>query len=292
MVKRPYNFIDITNQTFFNLTALEYVGHIKDYSRNGWWKCLCKCGNTTYAIGNRLRNGKAKSCGCLVRFNRFIISYNSTTHGLSKTRFYKIYIMMKQRCYEPTHKSYPNYGGRGIKVCPRWMNSFENFRDDMYESYLRHVKEFGEKNTSMDRIKVNGNYESSNCKWATLKEQLRGIRKASKTKDYDQHIYWMTRLRKHLSRAISGNYKKSNLLQFYLGITLIEFRKYLQINFVNGMNWHNYGKGENKWCMDHIIACNQFDLSKEKDRLVCFNYQNLRPYWYKDNMRRAYETVL
>lgn len=70
----------------------------------------------------------------------------------------------------PTNGGYKNYGARGIKVCERWLE-FQNFYDDMYESYLKHVEEFGEKNTSLDRIDVNGNYEPSNCRWATLEEQ-------------------------------------------------------------------------------------------------------------------------
>jgi hypothetical protein len=77
---------------------------------------------------------------------------------------------MKKRCLLPTNGGYKNYGARGINVCERWLK-FENFKEDMYESYLKHVEEFGEKNTSLDRIDVNGNYEPSNCRWVTLEEQ-------------------------------------------------------------------------------------------------------------------------
>lgn len=77
---------------------------------------------------------------------------------------------MKQRCYNPKNLRYNCYGGRGIKVCERWLDYY-NFQEDMYESYLEHVAEFGEKDTTLDRIDVNGNYCKENCKWSTKKEQ-------------------------------------------------------------------------------------------------------------------------
>ena len=93
-------------------------------------------------------------------------------HGMSHTRFYKIWIKIKNRVTNSNYEHFNRYGGRGIKVCNNWLK-FENFRDDMYESYLKHVKEFGEKNTLIERISNNGNYELNNCKWATQKEQVR-----------------------------------------------------------------------------------------------------------------------
>ena len=67
-------------------------------------------------------------------------------------------------------EKYEIYGGRGITVCDKWLE-FNGFKDDMYESYIRHIKKYGEKQTQIDRIMVNGNYEKINCRWATLKEQ-------------------------------------------------------------------------------------------------------------------------
>jgi hypothetical protein len=93
------------------------------------------------------------------------------THGFRYTRFYNIWKRMKDRCNNQNNIDYHRYGGRGIKVCDSWTSNFENFRDDMYESYLCHSEINGEKNTSIDRIDTNGNYCKENCKWSTPQEQ-------------------------------------------------------------------------------------------------------------------------
>lgn len=85
-------------------------------------------------------------------------------------RFYGIWNGMLDRCYDSKNNSYIHYGKKGIKVQESWHDYF-NFEDDMYESYIKHVDEFGEKDTTIDRIDPNGNYELSNVRWATCKEQ-------------------------------------------------------------------------------------------------------------------------
>lgn len=91
-----------------------------------------------------------------------------TTHGMTKTRVYKAWLGMRARCGNPRQTAYSYYGGRGIKVCERW-SVFENFLADMGEPGV---------GLTLDRIDSNGNYEPSNCRWATKAEQTRNQRKS------------------------------------------------------------------------------------------------------------------
>lgn len=155
--------LDLVGLKFGKLTVLS---ELKERNPHGkvLFHCKCDCGNEVNVIGTKLKNGWSKSCSCLQKETvKKRSKIDNKTHGLSKTSIYNTYYTMINRCINPNSQSYPNYGGRGIKVCDRWLDSFENFIEDMGEK--------PSENYSIDRINVHGNYEPSNCRWATKIEQ-------------------------------------------------------------------------------------------------------------------------
>lgn len=124
------------------------------------WECSCECGSHVFVKSASLNNGNTKSCGCL---QRDMTSISSKKHGLEGTKIYQVWKSMKQRCFNPNHKSYKYYGGRGIQVCDEWENDFQAFYDwSIANGYTEGLQ--------IDRINNDGNYEPSNCKWVTAKE--------------------------------------------------------------------------------------------------------------------------
>lgn len=156
--------IDLSGKKFGRLLVIEQVKQ-RTSNRQVKWKCLCDCGNTVYPLGNGLKRGSTKSCGCLSRDSS---RERNSTHGQNRrdgkrTAEYRVWSNMKYRCFNPNYKEFHYYGGRGITVCERWLK-FENFYEDM-------GKRPSPKH-SLDRCpNVNGNYEPSNCRWATTHEQ-------------------------------------------------------------------------------------------------------------------------
>lgn len=133
------------------------------------WHCKCECDREYDVLSCHLKSGKSYQCRVCAD------TLGKNRHGDKGTRFYRIWEGIINRCENPTATSYERYGGRNIKVCDSW-KKYINFKKDMYNSYIKHCQEFGEDNTSIDRIEVNGNYECNNCKWATMKEQCNNRR--------------------------------------------------------------------------------------------------------------------
>jgi hypothetical protein len=156
--------IDLAGKRFGILTVIEQV---EKRNKNGQiiWLCKCSCGKEVLVLGHLLRKYRTRSCGCL---RAEISSIGNRTHGRSKDRVYRTYHTMLKRCLDKMHKQYKGYGGRGITVCDRWRESFENFFEDMgIPPTDKH---------QIDRINNNGNYEPNNCRWVTNKENCRNKR--------------------------------------------------------------------------------------------------------------------
>jgi len=205
---------DITGQKFGKLTAIKPIRSSK--LGKSIWLFDCDCGNQKEVFAVNVRNGHTKSCGCIRK-----IHPNGTIHGGVNTRIYNLFATMKARCNNVNSQAYKDYGGRGIKICDEW-NTFVSFRRWALENGYAD-------DLSIDRINNDGDYEPSNCRWATRKEQSRNTRR-------------------NIFVEIEGNIK-----------SLSEWCEILKVNYLRA--WKRKNKGKHPFTQEEIL--------KAKEQIGC-----------------------
>jgi hypothetical protein len=156
----------LAGRIFGRLIALKI--HHTVAGRGSYWTCRCKCGASRVVRRDALISGATRSCGCLHRETARRQGQRSKIHGMSKTPLYRVWNAMLHRCNDPKNWAYKYYGGRGIKVCRRWLK-FANFYADMGDCPA---------GLTLDRKNNNGDYRKGNCRWASREEQASNNRRA------------------------------------------------------------------------------------------------------------------
>lgn len=158
-----YQFVNLIGNRYGRLLIKDYAG--KNSQKKTQWLCICDCGVEKIISSADIKAEKIVSCGC---HKNESASKRFSTHKLCKSSEYSSWAAMINRCTNKKLRDYKNYGGRGIVVCDRWRDSFEDFLLDMgNKPSQKH---------SIDRIDVNGNYQKSNCRWADDFQQARNAR--------------------------------------------------------------------------------------------------------------------
>ena len=152
---------DLTGKTFGRLVVLK-EDVIKGGKRH--WVCKCVCGKIVSVYQNHLERERTRSCGCL-RKDEF--TERLTKHGMAGTKIYRVYMGMLERCYYKKHKTYKDYGGRGITVCKEWRDKKHGFDKFYFWAKSNGYKE----GLTLERANNNNGYSPKNCSWITRKEQ-------------------------------------------------------------------------------------------------------------------------
>jgi hypothetical protein len=158
---KPGTVINLRGRRFGRLKVIERAPNTSDWKAR--WCCRCDCGAELIVLSSNLRRGNTRSCGCLRRDRCADVgSVGYIVHGRTGTSEHRAWVNMLQRCENPNHKSYKNYGGRGIAVCERWHD---------FQAFVADVGPRPSPSLSLDRIDNDGGYEPGNVRWATRSEQ-------------------------------------------------------------------------------------------------------------------------
>ncbi len=175
--------LNLTGQRFGRLAVVAEGGRGDGNRKKLLWHCICDCGNKITVMGDNLRCGHTKSCGC---WSKEVSKQSKIKHGLAGSRIYSIWHAMRNRCLNPNNSAFKRYGGVGIGVCERWL-VLENFISDMGEP---------PEGYSIDRIDSTKGYSPENCRWASAATQARNSRgQFNKTSAY-KGVHWFKPVKK------------------------------------------------------------------------------------------------
>ena len=186
-------FEDLTGQRFNRLVVIRYLPKEERRTPQYAWLCQCDCGNTTYSITSKLKNGVQKSCGCYRKENENYLGDLTRKYKYSNKRLYGQYKAMLNRVYNKEGREYENYGGRGISVCEEWLgdNGYDVFAEWALKNGYDINAPHGE--CTLDRIDNDGDYCPENCRWISNIEQQNN-RRANVRLEYNGEMYTLAEL--------------------------------------------------------------------------------------------------